>query len=152
MTIDRRTALSAAMFAIFAGAAAMAFTLPSQAAFMPLLVGIPGALLCALQLVLDLRRPAPEARPERPRKRPPTQGRSEGEMFAWLGGFTAVLVGFGFLWGGPVLVALFVRYFSRQNWVNTGFAALGTFAVLYGIFDVLLGLTLFPGLIVPALP
>ncbi len=147
MMSDRRSLLTLMMLAIFAAAVGIALTLPSKAAFMPFLVGVPGTLLCAGQLVLDLRRGGAIAAAK---PRAPDEGRSEAEMFGWLGAFTGILIGLGFLAGGPLVVALFVRLSARESWANTAVAALGTFLILYGVFTTLLGLHLFPGLLVMA--
>ena len=83
MTFDGRTLTSLVMLALFSGACLLALDLPQKAAFMPLLIGIPGALLCLWQLVLDLRRPA-DAPPDRDEA---AEGKSETEVFIWLGAF-----------------------------------------------------------------
>jgi hypothetical protein len=77
--------------------------------------------------------------------------RSEVQMFLWLGLFTLALVGFGFVWGGPIIVMLFVRFSSKDTWLNAFFARAGTFATLFGVFVWMLELKLFPGLVVQAL-
>jgi len=141
------------MLALFAGASAMALEMPRQAAFMPLLVGVPGMLLCLWQLVLDLRRPADApADDDKPKKAgAPAPARSEAEVFGWLALFTGAILGFGFLIGGPIIVTAFIRYSSRESWLNAVFAGLGTLAVLYGVFGHLLELSLFEGLAIQAL-
>lgn len=47
--------MSAVMLAIFVVMVGIATQYPSQARFMPLVVGIPGIVLCAIQLFLELR-------------------------------------------------------------------------------------------------
>ena len=56
MTLDGRTLTSAVMLAIFAGMTAMALGFPAKAGMLPLLIGVPGTLMCAAQLLIDLRR------------------------------------------------------------------------------------------------
>lgn len=148
MIFDGRLATTLAMLALFAGACVLALGLPQKAAFMPLLIGIPGVLLCLWQLVLDLRR-APEAVAEKDQKR--SEGRSETEVFLWLAGFSVALIGFGFVVGGPLIVFAFVRFSSRESTLNAFFAAAGTFAVIWGVFIWLLELPLFEGLVLEAL-
>ena len=147
--LDGRKITTLVMLAVFTGAVLIALTLPSKAAFMPFLVGIPGILLCLAQLVIDIRGPAVE--PKGHRGGDDGEGRTEFQMFLWLFLFTFALIGFGFLWGGPVIVAMFIRFSSRDSWSNALFAGAGTFAVLFGVFVWLLELRLFPGLIVKAL-
>lgn len=146
---DARKLVTLVMLAIFTGAVLIALTLPSQAAFMPFLVGIPGILLCLAQLFIDFTSP-PAPRKDKA-KASADDAQSEAQMFLWLALFTGVLIGFGFLCGGPILVLLFVRFSSRDSWLNAAFAGSGTWCVLYGVFHVLLGLRLFPGLILKAL-
>jgi len=147
MTFDGRTATTLAMLALFAGACLLALGLPQKAAFMPLLIGIPGVILCLWQLILDLRR-APKTE-EKDAK--PDEGRSELEIFLWLGAFSVGLIGFGFVVGGPLVVFAFVRFSSGESTLNAFFAAAGTFAVIWGVFIWLLELPLFQGLILEPL-
>jgi hypothetical protein len=146
-----RNATTLVMVAIFGGACLIALGLPSKAAFMPLLVGIPGLLLSLAQLAVDnlghgtgTEGTETEMAAAAANRR---RGRSEAQMFGWLTAFTLGLLGFGFLLGGPVLVVLFVRFATRSSWPNAFFAGAGTLAVLYGSFNLLLGLPLFEGLL-----
>lgn len=149
MTFDGRTATTLFMLAIFAGAGILSLGLPQKAAFMPLLVCIPGAILCFWQLILDLRREPSPPKPA-PQDSDP-EVRSELEAFLWLGGFSTAILGFGFLVGGPLIVAAFIRYSSRESLRNAIFAGAGTFAVIWGVFVWLLELPLFQGLVLEAL-
>jgi hypothetical protein len=149
MTFNGRTATTGAMLVLFVGACIISTSLPSKAAFMPLLFGIPGVILCLWQLILDLRR-APDAPPD-PTDEVPDDSRSELEVFVWLGLFSVALIGFGFVIGGPVIVTAFVRFSSRDSWKNALFAGAGTFAVIFGVFIWLLGLPMFQGLVLEAL-
>jgi len=147
---DARKITTLVMLGLFTGATFLALSLPAKAAFMPFLVGIPGMLLCLAQLVIDFRTD------NRVEDAAVGQGKDEGsrsevQMFLWLGLFTVALVGFGFVWGGPIIVMLFVRFSSKDTWLNAFFAGAGTFATLFGVFVWMLELKLFPGLVVQAL-
>ena len=156
MTVEGRTrqgriATTLVMLAIFAGMTAMALGFPSKASMVPLLIGVPGTLLCAVQLVLDLRRgPEAAAEPPKPESAGPPPGR-EAFMLLWLAAFTLGLLAFGFLGAGPILVFLYLWAGERETLGVALFAAAGTFAVLWAGFVWLLELTLFPGLIPPLL-
>lgn len=114
---------------------------------MPLLIGVPGAILCAAQLVIDLRRkPELDVR-ENQHPGGSKDARSEAEVFIWLALYTGAILGFGFVVGGPIIVGVYVKFFGRDSWRNAFFAAGGTLAVLYGVFIWLLELSLFPGLV-----
>lgn len=145
MTFDGRKATTLFMLALFVGSSLVALGLPAKAAFMPLLVGIPGALLCAAQLVLDFRSGESEGRSKADDAE--SAGKTETEMFVWLLLFAASILCFGFVVGGPLIVTLFVRAGSQESWPRAVFAGAGTFAVLYGVFIWLLELSLFNGFV-----
>ena len=128
----------------------LALGLPAKAAFMPLLIGIPGALLCAAQLVIDLRRAATEPQADAPAEQD-VAGMSELASFVWLGLFAGALLGFGFIVGAPIIVTAYVKFASRDTWANALFAGGGTFVVMYGMFIWLLELSVFQGLILERL-
>ena len=142
MTFDGRVMTTLVVLVLFGGACVLALGLPSQAAFMPLLIGVPGTLLCLWQLIADMRRPRAERTAEAA-----GDARSEAEIFLWLAVFTVALIGFGFLIGGPLVVAAFIRFSSRESWLNALIAGLCTFAVLWGVFRWMLELSLFEGLL-----
>lgn len=146
MILDGRKITTLVMLILFSGACLLALELPTKAAFMPLLVGVPGVLLCLAQLVIDFRAGAKEDEDDGV-KHDEASGKTELEVFLWLGLFTFALVGFGFVVGGPIIVGAFVRFSSRETWLSALFAAAGTFAVLYGVFIWMLELSLFHGLI-----
>ena len=152
MILNARFLTTLVMFALFVGACVLAMGLPTKAAFMPLLIGIPGALLCGAQLILDLRRG-----PDAPKKAAQSDNaedesaQSEAQAFGWLALFAVALLGFGFVVGGPIIVGAFVRFSSKDSWKNAAVAAGGTFVVLWGVFIWLLELILFKGLILEAL-
>lgn len=150
-----RVATTLAMLAIFSGMSLLAFGFPEKAAFTPLLVGIPGAVLCLAQLAIDLTGRARLAGPDKgdefgDRDGDAISGR-ECFMFLWLAVFTGALVGFGFHIGGPLVVLLYIRFGERESWLNAVLAGVGTFLVVWLIFTKLLELPLFGGLLLPTL-
>jgi hypothetical protein len=56
MTMIARQSMTVFMLAVFTIMVVMAMSYPEGARFMPLTVGIPGILLCCLQIVLDFRK------------------------------------------------------------------------------------------------
>ena len=138
--LEGRILVSAIMVVIFAGAVLLSFSYAPDARFLPLVVGIPGLLLSAAQLVTELRaHPGIKILPE--------EHRREVRMFAWFLGFVAGLVLFGFLYAGPALVAAYLIVAGRERWYMALGAAVLTWAILYGIFERFLGLPLFDGLV-----
>ena len=55
MIFDTRKLISLVMIALFAGAIYFSQGLPSSAAFMPMLVSVPGLILCLFQFALDFK-------------------------------------------------------------------------------------------------
>jgi hypothetical protein len=104
-------------------------------------IGIPGLVFSAIQLITELRdrHPAPVVTRE--------EHHREGRMFAWFIGFVGALVLFGFLYAGPALVAVYLYFSGRERWYVALAGAVFAWAVLYGVFDWFLGLPLFDGLV-----
>jgi Tripartite tricarboxylate transporter TctB family len=139
--LEGRLLVSAIMLVVFTAAVGLSFTYAPEARLLPLVIGIPGLLLCAIQLITELRdkNPAPGVTREE-------HGR-EGHMFAWLIGFVGALVLFGFLYTGPALVAAYLYFSGREKWYVALAGAVFAWTVLYGVFDWFLGLPLFDGLV-----
>ncbi|PHR56605.1 MAG: hypothetical protein COA47_12870 [Robiginitomaculum sp.] len=150
MKIDTKVLTSLVMFGLFSSALLLSLWLPSQAAFLPYIIGIPGAILCGFQVIADLRN---SAKPkvidvsvdEVPKDK---SAKTEAEMFFWLAVYTVLLLSVGFVIGGPIAVSLYVYFGCRDGLKNALFSGGGTLLVLFGIFDRLLGLTLFEGLLI----
>lgn len=150
-----RTATTLVMLAIFSAMSLLALGFPEKAAFTPLLVGVPGIILCAAQLAIDLRAQANAAGPDSDEalagRDDDTMSRREWSMFLWLAIFTIAIVGLGFHVGGTLVVFLYVRFGEGEPWRNAVFAGVGTFLVIWLIFTKLLELPLFSGLLLPTL-
>jgi hypothetical protein len=138
--LEGRLLVSGIMLVAFATAVGLSFTYAPDARFLPLVIGIPGLLLSAIQFIYELReRPAPAVTTE--------EHSREGRMFAWFLGFVAGLVLFGFLYAGPALVAAYLYFSGRERWYVALAAAAFAWTVLYGVFERFLGLPLFEGLV-----
>jgi hypothetical protein len=139
--LEGRLLVSAIMLVAFAAAVGLAFTYAPEARFLPLVIGIPGLLLSAIQFVKELREKNPEPAVTS------QEHRREGRMFAWFIAFVAGLVLFGFLYAGPALVAAYLYFSGREKWYVALGAAAFAWAILYGVFERFLGLPLFEGLL-----
>jgi hypothetical protein len=133
---------------------------PADARFMPMAIGLAGAALCLLQLILDLgnaRRkrmmgrfyPAPKlGRPE-----PYDEGTTglgpqtwsaETAMWGYFVAFVAALLAFGFYVAVPAMIFI---YLWRQAATKPLSAAAGAVAgvTVLGLFGKLFGFVMFPG-------
>ncbi len=148
MTLRPQSILTLVMLAIFSTMTAIALTYPGEAALMPLLVGIPGTILCCVQLASEVFA-QPSAAEAIAAAGPDRRERIRAEMvmFLWIFAFLAGILAFGFVYAAPVLVFGFISLGRKEKLIYGLFGAIGTFAILYGVFDRLLGLPLFPGLL-----
>ena len=117
-----------------------AATFPADARFLPWVIGIPGLIFCIGQLVLELTRGKSEARPR-------LEIRRELVMFGWFVGFIVGILLFGFVYAGPVLVALYLWFDWNEKPLTVLISALVAFAIFYGIFEWALELRLYGGLL-----
>jgi Tripartite tricarboxylate transporter TctB family len=137
--VEGRTITAAIMFTIFLVMVGLSFTYEPDARFLPLVIGVPGLALAALQLVVELRAATDG-------KFTPQDRRAEWGMFGWFVLFCAGIVFFGFPYAGPVLVAAYLYLSWREKWYVCLAACVFAWAVLYGVFEQFLGLPLFEGL------
>ncbi len=112
---------------------------------MPILVGLPGAALCVVQLWQAVAAGRREVLTGGEEAAPAPLGR-EMVVLGWFAGFIAGIVSLGFLIAGPALVFAFLAINQRENITRAAALAVGCLAVLYLVFEVLLELTLFRGL------
>jgi hypothetical protein len=149
MMLNGRIGLSAVMLVIFGGMVALGATYPAHARFLPLVIGIPGAALCAAQLVIEVLE-AFKSVPPKDRDAAAREFRRGLKMFGWLFAFLVAILLAGFLVATPVLLFAFLRVAQRESyWVAAGGAAVGI-AIIYGVFVELLGLTVFNGFLLEA--
>lgn len=143
------------MMAIFTIAIVISAGLPTKAAAMPLVVSIPGLIMCCVQLFLDNGRKKTQTKDVTEEAKEAVEEEfgaiSESAMLIWIILFAALLLGFGFVVGGPIIVTAFIGYNYRQNFRHAILGGIGTFVILYGVFKVLLGLQLFEGFIIDRL-
>jgi hypothetical protein len=142
VTINSRVVFTGLMLAIFVAMDAMALTYPYKAGLMPLVVGLPGAVLCLFQMIVELRRAGPATVMSAPVGR-------ELQMFGWLIAFAVAILLLGFLIAVPLMLYLYLRFDSRETqWLSLTIALAGV-AVIYGIFDQLLAVQLWDGFLPP---
>jgi Tripartite tricarboxylate transporter TctB family len=142
--VEGRTLTAAIMFAIFAVMVGLALTYPADARFLPLIIGIPGLVLSGLQLGIEISTRSGKEFTAADR-------RAEFKMFGWFVFFVVGIILFGFPYAGPPGVALYLHFSWGEKWYVSLGSALFAWAILYGVFEYVLGLPLFEGLVVQIL-
>lgn len=143
MRLTSTVALSLAFLGLFASAAIVAaIDYPRAAAEMPLAVGGCGALLSLLQLIVELR-----------------ASRAGGEdaidlakdipIYLWVWAFVIAVVALGFVVAAPVVLFAYLYFRSRESWWLSLLLPVSVVALLYGVFQVGMGVPLFEGLLTP---
>ena len=134
-------ALSLAFLVIFASAAIVAeLDYPPMAATLPLLVGGCGAVLSLLQLITELR--ASRAGTE-----DTIDLGADIPIYLWVWAFVLAVVALGFVVAAPVMLFVYLFFRSRESWWLSLLLSAGVLALLYGVFQVGLGVPLFEGLL-----
>jgi hypothetical protein len=139
--VEGRTLTAGIMVAIFATMVGVALTYAPDARFLPLVIGVPGLVLSVVQLAVELR-----TKPDK--EFTAADRRAEWKMFAWFVFFVVGIILFGFPYAGPTMVAIYLHFSWREKWYVSLGSAFFAWAVLYGVFEYVLGLPLFEGLIV----
>jgi hypothetical protein len=156
------TFLTVVMLAIFTVMVAMSFAFPADARFMPLIVGVPGIVLCLAQIFVDLRNARAPAVTSAVEPIPALRGLalpdtgepvlSEGEtvrreivLWSYFLGFIGGLLLFGFWISVPVMLVSFLRFQAGQAWRIALAAGLGGSMLLYFVFEIVLRIRLHPG-------
>jgi hypothetical protein len=141
MRPDGRLMVSVMMLVIFVFFVGQALTFRADARAMPLLIGIPAIVLCLLQIALDLRRgrgaivqTALLIAEERP-------------IVLWILAFFFAIIAFGFAYGAPPLVAVYLYFAARERPVVAIAGGLFCVVVLSFLFERLLQIQLFEGLV-----
>jgi hypothetical protein len=172
MTMISRQAMTVFMLAVFATMVGVSFTYPEGARFMPLTVGVPGLLLCLLQIALDFRKRAvveeKDEMLEAQEKAAKLVGHSvefghaevidaphdhkemvRREIITWVYflSFVGGVLLFGFYAAIPVFLALFLRERAGTTWTKaltySGIASV----LFYLIFAKGLGVVLYQGVV-----
>ena len=167
MNISFSTWLTFVMLAIFGTMVAMATQFPADARFMPFIVGIPGIVLCLIQLGVDLlRSPAPElaesfqsapkagmplALPDEADEFGAHTVKREIAMWIYFVSFIASVLVFGFYISVPVMLLTFLRRQAQASWRFAVILAATATLVLYLMFGVILHVELHHGFLTPVI-
>lgn len=143
--LNGRVATALVMLLIFVTMSMLALGFPEKARLMPLLVGVPGSVLGLVQLINELRRSEEYVTSD---AEAAAIHKAERSMLAWIFLFFLAILGFGFIYAAPVLVFAFLFYGKKESLRVGLISAVGTWAVLYGVFEMGFEIPLFPGLVV----
>jgi Tripartite tricarboxylate transporter TctB family len=136
--------LSLTFLVIFSSAVLVAkLSYPPEAASMPLIVGGVGAALSLLQLIRELRASRSATYEER------INLRKDVPIYLWVWAFVIAIVAFGFVIAAPFVLCVYLRWRSREPWWLCVTLSLSVLALLYGVFQIALGVPLFEGLLTP---
>ena len=145
MKLDGRLAVSLMMLAIFLLFVGQALLFSPEARAMPLLVGLPAIGLCVLQIILDLRRQGAQA------VKSALVALDDRPLIAWLVAFFFGIIAFGFTYGAPPLVAAYLYFAARERPLVAITGGAFCLFVLLVVFEKLLNVQLFDGLVMPLL-
>ena len=161
--INGRVAMAAIMLAIFLAMVFMAAAYPAKSRLLPWVIGIPGTVFALIQLLREIT--APRGRDtitviddgetvteiEKAAERDEAAAMLRQELV--LIGFLVLLVVshllLGFWIASPLFVAVFLRLYEGANWRVVIISAAATWLTLYVVFDQLLMVSVFEGLLTP---
>jgi hypothetical protein len=129
------------MFAVFTVMAAAATMYPPQARLVPLVVGIPAALLSGYQLVREIS----TTRTTTERTEGPFDAASLRLGVSWLLLFIVFVLAGGFTFGGPTAVAVSQRYWLKESWKTSGITGVVALFLIHVVLQEQLGVVLFEG-------
>jgi len=172
-----RVLMALVMFLIFVTMVAIALDYPSQARFMPLVVGLPGIAMTLYELIREVRhalangsteetgagtfmgmpddiakRIAAEGGPD-PEEHKLTPAQQQRREWVLLGYFTGLIGGillFGFWITVPTFIVVFLREREKAGWALTLGLTAAAFAILYFVFYRTLGIDFHNGFITDA--
>jgi hypothetical protein len=145
MTLNAKIILSGLMLAIFGAMVATAFSYPAQAALVPLVIGVPGTVLCLIQLGVELR----HARESTGAPAKQRDVRREWVMYGWIVGFVVTVTLLGFMLAAPIVLYSYLRFNAKESHWLSALIAVGGLALIWGVFEYTLGVDLFEGLLTP---
>ena len=129
------------MLGVFIFFMSQAIFFASSARLMPLLIGVPGTIMSFFQLIIELRTVNDVTD-----NQSVLSGR-ELNIIVWLTGFFVAVIVLGFDYGSPLVVACYVYFVGKERLTTALVAGISCFALMYGLFERLMGIQLFDGLL-----
>jgi hypothetical protein len=141
MKLNGQALFAGVIILIFGSLSLMALTLSSQAMLLPLIIGVPGVLLCMIAVLRELR--SGFARPEIDN---PLSRREVGAMM-WNAGVWLSALLFGFMVGAPLVTAGYFAAGLKKGVLCSVAGGFTCFLITWGLFDRLLDIQRFEGLL-----
>lgn len=141
MRIPERCITSGIMLLVFLFFLVQAMSFGPLARTMPLLISVPGVILCFVQFVIELKRQSVEA------DRQPIFSRGEAKTAAWIVGFIFGISLLGFDYGSPLMVAAYLYFYAGERPLTVVLAAFACVAFTYGFMNRLMEIQLYEGLL-----
>ncbi|MDP2621412.1 MAG: tripartite tricarboxylate transporter TctB family protein [Hyphomicrobiales bacterium] len=161
--INGRVAMAAIMLAIFAAMILMAAAYPYKSRLLPWVIGIPGTVLALIQLVHEITAPSgsetitvvdhgetvTQIEPAADADEAAVKQHQELVLIGYLVLLVVSHVLLGFWIASPLFVAVFLRLYEGASWRFVIISAAATWLTLYVVFDQLLTVGVFEGLLTP---
>jgi len=159
--INGRVAMAAIMLAIFLAMVLMAAAYPPKSRLLPWVIGIPGTALALIQLLREFTAPrvrdtitvidggetVTEIEKAADKDEAAVKLRQELLLIGYLVLLVVSHLLLGFWIASPLFVALFLRLYEGASWRVVIISAAATWLTLYVIFDQLLMIGVFEGLL-----
>jgi hypothetical protein len=163
LPLNGRVAMAAVMLAIFLAMVLMAAAYPAKSRLLPWVIGIPGTVLALIQFVREIAasrggdtitivddgETAMQTETAAEREEAAFKLRQELVLIGYLVLLVVSLLLLGFWIASPLFVALFLRLYEGASWRVVIISAAATWLSLYVVFDQLLMIGVFEGLLTP---
>lgn len=138
------------MTVIFSAMVLVATQYPPDARMLPLVIGIPGTILCFIQLSFELLssyRKLSSSSDAANLRMKSANVKKELRFFLWFPGFIISVLLIGFMATTVIMVFLFLRMSQRESMKLSVGLSLGGALMLYVVFELVLAMPLFNGVI-----
>ncbi len=154
MLANGKVIMSLVMLAIFVGMVGMATAYPAKASLLPFVIGIPGVVLCLIQVVIEVTQ-ARTSGHDGPIVPADTLAdpviKQEVALIFYATGLILGILFLGFWLAIPIFLVAFLRYRERESWTFTLAMTASGWVVLFVLFDTILGILVHQGFLTEAL-
>jgi hypothetical protein len=141
MRINGRIITSLIMLLVFLFFVCQAIFFTPAARMMPMLIGVPGAIISFCQVIIELKTG------DRETDGSPLFSGRELSILAWLAAFIIGIAALGFAFGSSPVVAGYLYFVAKERLRTALVAGIFCFVFMYGLFERLMNMQLFEGLL-----